>query len=199
MAVVRRLLEAGAVNSDYALSEAIRNDHLDVVDVLITAGNATILNRSGGESILASLMYASRDEMIARVFSAGFCGPEKSWQGARRSGQAPRLIRHVPLATYHGGLPPTGQELWLRHHVPEWIRHRLSALLQHVRSRLDRPPPGTEPLGAGTPTRERLIAHLATGGRRFAREYWTEGAPIFFPGAEFGPVPQQFLFERVSE
>ena len=50
---------------------------------------------------------------------------------------------------------------------------RLRESLQRARDRLARPP--REPLGAGTPTREELIAHLRTAGRRFAREYWTEG------------------------
>ena len=69
---------------------------------------------------------------------------------------------------------------------------RLRQLIQRVCNRLDRPP--REALGAGTPTREELIAHLRTAGRRFAREYWTEGLPLFFPGlrSELGPVPDEF-------
>ena len=81
--------------------------------------------------------------------------------------------------------------LWLRFHLR--VRSRLRPILQRARDRLDRPPQG-EPLGAGTPTRERLIAHLRTAGRRFAREYWTDGLPLFFEGCDLGPVPDEFVF-----
>ena len=90
-------------------------------------------------------------------------------------------------------LPPQAQEAWLRYHV--WIKYQLRRRLYRARDRLDRPQQG-EPLGAGMPTRERLIAHLRTAGRRFAREYWTEGIPIFWKGAELGPVPDEFLERR---
>ena len=73
-----------------------------------------------------------------------------------------------------------------------WLPHkRLASYAQRARARLDRPP--REPLGAGLPTREHLIAHLKTAGRRFAREYWAEGLPLFFPDLDLGPVPSEFL------
>ena len=37
------------------------------------------------------------------------------------------------------------------------------------------------------PTREEVLAYLRTGGRAFARDYWTQGLPIFFPDRDFGP------------
>ena len=96
----------------------------------------------------------------------------------------------MPRASF-AALPPPVQPLWLRYHV--WIKHRLRGRLYTARDRLDRPPQG-EPLGTGAPTRDQLIAHLRTAGRRFAREYWTEGVPIFWKGAELGPVPDEFLY-----
>ena len=105
----------------------------------------------------------------------------------------PAVAAAVPRATF-GALPDDVKPVWLRYHV--WFKHRLRPRLSRARDRLDRPPQATEPLGPGTPTRERLIAHLRTAGRRFAREYWTDGLPIFFPSvcAELGPVPDEFLF-----
>ena len=79
--------------------------------------------------------------------------------------------------------------LWLR--LVLRPRMRLARALQRARARLDRPP--TVPLGVTTPTREALIAHLQTAGRRFAREYWLEGLPIFFPSLDLGPVPDCFV------
>ena len=69
-------------------------------------------------------------------------------------------------------------------------RLRLSRRLQAARSRLDRPP--TAALGKKHPTRDELIAHLKTAGRRFAREYWTEGLAIFFPDLAPDPLPEEF-------
>lgn len=72
------------------------------------------------------------------------------------------------------------------------LRLRMRRVLQRARDRLDHPP--RAPLGKSRPTRHDLAEHLRTGGRRFAREYWTDGAPLFFPGIDFGPVPDEFVF-----
>ena len=91
-------------------------------------------------------------------------------------------------------LPTLVQTVWRRN---QRYHERLLEMLQAVRARLDRPP-----VSQGTQicaTREDLVKQLRTAGRRFAREYWTEGIPIFFPGRDFGPVPPQFLFPPPSQ
>ena len=94
-----------------------------------------------------------------------------------------QLCTVVPRTAFHA-LPADVQPLWVRFHLR--VRLRVRAPLQHARDRLDRPPQAL--LGAGTPTREQLIAQLATAGRAFARDYWTDGLPLTFPGVDFGPV-----------
>ena len=44
------------------------------------------------------------------------------------------------------------------------------------------------------PVLPRIKIRAGAAGRRFAREYWTEGLPLFFPGlrSELGPVPDEF-------
>ena len=70
-------------------------------------------------------------------------------------------------------------------------RRRLLDALFRARARLDRPP--LQALGTSKPSREELIAHLKSAGRRFAREYWADGLPLFFPGIDLGPVPEEFI------
>ena len=111
--------------------------------------------------------------------------PEAAW---------PRVLTAVPRAAFRT-LPDNVQPVWLRVHLR--LHARLRSLLQRARDRLDCPPQG-EPLGAGKPTRERLIVHLQTAVRRFAREYWTEGIPLFFSGVDFGPLPDCFLFDLAN-
>ena len=91
-------------------------------------------------------------------------------------------------------LPRKVQPHWVRLHVKAKLR--LERALQRAKDRLDRPP--TQPLGTLTPTRAELIAHLRTAGRRFAREYWTDGLPLFFPSLDLGPVPAEFAFPPVQ-
>ena len=91
-------------------------------------------------------------------------------------------------------LPEDAQRMWVLFNVK--IRFRLGRHLQRVRDRLDRPP--SSQLGTAHPTRDELIAHLRTAGRRFARDYWTDGIPLFFPGlqASLGPLPDEFEWRR---
>jgi len=57
---------------------------------------------------------------------------------------------------------------------------------RYVSPRTHRPP--TAPLPQH-PTRNDMIACLATAGKSFAHAYWTEGLPLFFPGLDLGPNP----------
>ena len=88
------------------------------------------------------------------------------------------------------------QALWMRVHLR--VRVRLARVLQRARDRLDRPP--TARLGAEPPNRDRLIAHLRTAGRRFARDYWTDGMSLFFPSLQpvLGPLPGEFAPPHLS-
>ena len=74
----------------------------------------------------------------------------------------------------------------------EDLENALRASAQRAKYRLDKPP--TTELGTSQPTREELVENLSSGGKRFAREYWEEGVPVFFPGQEskLGPVPDEF-------
>ena len=74
----------------------------------------------------------------------------------------------------------------------EDLDNQLRLTAHRARYRLDKPP--TAELGTSHPTHEQLIENLRTGGKRFAREYWEEGIPLFFPGQEskLGPVPDEF-------
>ena len=94
------------------------------------------------------------------------------------------ILQMVPRSRF-AELPGTVHVPWVRFNLR--LRRRLQPLLARARARLDHPPRTT--LGVAAPTREQLIEHLRTAGRRFAREYWSEGLPIFFPGKDFGPVP----------
>ena len=106
-----------------------------------------------------------------------------------RSFAWPRALMPCLRLQQARSLPEAVQIWWIQCNVKPRIR--LGRYVRRARDRLDRPP--TEPLGDGTPTRETLIAHLRTAGRRFAREYWTEGLPLFFPGQDLGPVPDEFI------
>ena len=94
------------------------------------------------------------------------------------------------------GLPDDVKQMWVRANVK--IRFRLARCLRHARAALDRPPATL--LGTAQPTRDDLIGHLRTAGRRFAREYWQDGIPLFFPTlqARLGPVPDEFVFHRLD-
>ena len=81
------------------------------------------------------------------------------------------------------------QGVRVQHNVE--IRVHACGWLRRARDRLDRPP--TSLLGTTKPTHDELIAHLQTAGRRLAREYWTDGKPLFFK-EDLEPVPEEFVF-----
>ena len=93
-------------------------------------------------------------------------------------------------------LPSPTKRMWVRFNVK--LRFRLGSSLRRARDRLDRPP--SSQLGTNHPTREELIAQLRTAGRRFARDYWTDGIPLFLPDlqASLGPVPDEFVWQAAS-
>ena len=192
-------------NKGEALLIASTGGHLEIVKILVNAGvNMQLFwwdpyraaSDAGHEDVAHFLMVRSStdyvdDECIAKVeadlVSRRLRPTELIWRKATRAW--PRLCIFVksPYA-----LP--GDDLracWFWVHVH--LYNRLRPAIQRARYRLDRPP--TSELGTTRPTREQLIAHLRTGGKRFAREYWTEGLPLFFPGQveELGAVPREFV------
>ena len=183
--VVKRLLDSGSIIELLALTGATTLGHLDVVDVLLHAG------AQARDSDVLETLKKGHIDVVARLLKAGYHGSVQFWREVRKAGLAPRFIFAVPRTSFGALLPPI-QVLWLRFHIR--LSPRLRAALVRARDRLDRPP--RVPLGTATPTRAQLIAHLQTAGRRFAREYWTEGIPLFFPElkAALGPVPDCFLF-----
>ena len=66
------------------------------------------------------------------------------------------------------------------------VRRIIEFHRNHVSPRTHRPP--TAPLPTH-PTRDDMIACLATAGKSFAHAYWTEGLPLFFSGLDLGPNP----------
>ena len=147
-----------------------------------------------GASVAAKGHYAiwmasmhGHAEATARLLGAGGKVGRIDWSKFDRLDQL-RILAALPRDQFFA-LSPARRSLWLRTLLPAILR--LQRAYHRARYRLDRPP--TEPLGDGRPTRETLIKHLQTGGRRFARDYWAEGIPLFFPDSDFGPVPDCFL------
>ena len=184
---------------DAALRLACREGHSEVVHMLIRAGaNVHALDDE-------AVREASRHgfvRIVERLLHAGADATQVQWVALHPERNWPECVMRIRSRAQFRGLPEAVQVLWLRRRLR--IERCLDRLLQRVRDRLDRPPPplrtsDSEPaaLGVGTPTRDELIAHLRRGGRRFARDYWTEGAPLFFPAlaATLGPVPDEFQVE----
>ena len=216
--IVAHLLRAGAdvhADNDYALRHACKNGHAAVVALLLQAGadvhadNDQALrwaSSNGRTAVLGQLLAAGVDvhtdrevairmasshghvDATAALLAAGADVSRIEWARLDRLAQL-RVLVALPRAQFLA-LSRHRRSLWLRILLPPIMRLRRA--LHRIRYRLDRPP--TVPLGEGPPTREQLIAHLATAGRRFAREYWAEGLPLFFPGLALGPVPDEFLY-----
>ena len=224
LSALERLLDVGAhhqlLSLSYALCLACKHGHLHIVERLLAAG--VDVNASDGDGYRA-LCYASRSgqlhivdylfrsgadldleralklslqhghpAVIKRLVVAGANPALIDW-GELDASDLPRLMLSFPQCVF-GRLTPDLQALWLRHHLRPKLR--LQKILQRARDRLDRPP--STALESSWPTREALIAHLRTAGRRFARDYWVEGASIFFPEIEFGPVPEEFCMDNVD-
>ena len=220
VAVVELLLRVGAdvhTDDDYALRHASKNGHVAVAALLLQAGadvhaeDDQALRWAGSEGRTAAVelllhagadVHSDRDYAIRMASAHGHVDATARLLAAaadvRRIEWTAKLDRLAQLRILVG-LPRTQfldlsrarRALWLRVLLPPITRLRRA--LHRVRARLDRPP--TEPHGTATPTREALIAHLRTGGKRFARDYWVEGIPIFFPAleVELGPLPECFM------
>ena len=183
--VVQRLLAAGAdvhAEGDDALYLASAAGQLAVVDALLAAGADVRVDSDDAVRCASARGHAA---VVGRLLAAGADPHAVVWEACRSAW--PSLMQHVPDKLF-ARLPATLQPLWLRLHLR--LQLRLRRLLQRARDRLDHPP--TVPLGKVRPTRPELVDHLKTAGRRFAREYWTDGLPLFFPGLDLGAVPDEF-------
>ena len=221
LAVVELLLDAGAdvhAFDDDALQLASRSSHLDVLNCLLRAG--ANVNAGGGAALSCAIENFCLDtverllaagagvhaisaraldtaisfgcsDVVERLLLAGADPSTFEWKELVTDW--PALVQCVRRAHFHS-LPTNVQPLWIRFNLS--VRLRLAQYLQRARNRLDRPP--SSALGTLKPTRDELIAHLRTAGRRFAREYWTEGLPLFFPNADLGPVPDEFVWGLVQ-
>ena len=195
LAIVRQLLRTGVDLSpldDLTLANAVAvggptHEAVRLVKLLLKAGaNVHAQNDRAIETACA----CRRPDLVELLLQAGASVGRVDWIALNEARRV-RTVLRVRVADV-GALP-----LWIRFvrtmHVAR-VRLCLRHALHHARVRLDRPPTGA--IGVASPTRAQLIAHLRTGGRRFAREYWIEGLPIFFSAsqlAELGPqVPTEF-------
>ena len=200
--VVQRLLEIGAsvhASEDSALRTACTRQEEGLVKVLLAAGadvhardDEAISLRSWGTLRFTSLeehkafQNGTSDKaraIIELLLKAG-ANPAKVPPGYEFRGDImPFLTREQAKQ-----LPNGVKKLWVDANMRP--RLRLQQALQRARNRLDRPP--TVRLGTPTPTREHMITLLLTAGKRFARDYWVDGIPIFEPGADYGELPEDF-------
>ena len=191
LCVVDYCLQQGAnvhANVDEPLRGACERGHVEVVKRLLAAG-ANVHCSFGGFAPAAAASSNRHVAVLECLLDAGALPTLICWAALAPS-DIRRLVIHI-RSKFFIGLPLSYlKELWLRLHLRPQLR--LGRCLQRARDRLDRP--SSTPLGTSTPTREELIAHLTTAGRRFAREYWIEGIPIFFPDLmmTLGPLPAQF-------
>ena len=187
LAVVERLLAAGAdvhCVDDWALRKACEGNHVEIAERLLAAGaNANVWD----DTLLVDAQRWCEYELMALLFRYGANVDRLRWQGDET--HWPLIVQTIPRELLPR-LPDMVKAVWIRFNVR--VRARLQRALRRARDRLDRPPRSR--LGDACPTRAELIAHLQTAGRRFAREYWVEGIPIFFPGmdADLGPLPCEF-------
>ena len=188
--VVARLLAAG-VDVDYrALRFAGTHGHMAVLDRLIAAAaNSGPTGRLDVRNAMVAASHNGQVDVVARYLAAGVPPTDVPWSQADHRPHWRALLLCVGRA-HVAHLPDDVRSVWYRLHL--CIRLPLRAALFRARARLERPP--TADLGVERPTRAELIAHLRTAGRVFAREYWTEGLPLFFPGQDFGPLPDDFIF-----
>ena len=177
----RLLIESGNV----AFVRAVCQNNTDAFDRLLRFAGGPDLNAYGNLTVRCAFHKESWD-VLQRLLTEGASPEGLAWRDVPGKQRARLLLcvrrRHVPY------LPEERQEQWVRLHLLP--RLRLRRVLQRARDRLDRPP--STPLGTETPTRDAMIAHLRTAGRRFAREYWTDGLPIFCARFDLGPVPEEF-------
>ena len=189
VAIVRQLVDAGAElstmdDNTLALAAGIIGS-LPLVNLLLQAGANVHANND--EAVVDACQYR-RVAIIERLLDAGTNVARIDWARLSMKERAGMALRVRPA---DAGALPRWMRLVRSLHLVR-VRRPLRRALTGARNRLDRPPSST--LGTESPTREQLIAHLRTAGRRFAREYWAEGLPLFLKkGAELGPVPDEFL------
>ena len=202
---VKLLLESGAnvhARDGEALIVASHYGRVGVVKLLVGAGAiigdigktavAGTMNAIAKANILGNVVADAKSrrgriEVVAILIRSGVGVEGLNWNVLHPHEQLYLLFAVRPSQIRE--LDSRRQVQLLRYVVRPRL-HLLDALFR-VRARLDQPP--SQPLGSSKPSREELIAHLKTAGRRFARDYWAEGLPIFLKGAELGPVPAEFL------
>ena len=177
-----------------ALGEAIHEVRADIVHQLVMA-DATVdwtsdtVKETFEETLVDRYDDDEPDDILKYLMWAG--APMDgivNWDQYSDDGRLGLVVCARPRS--YALLPDDMQPLWIQHRPR--LTWRLRRLLQRARDRLDRPP--TTLLGTQRPTRDQLIAHLASAGRRFAREYWMEGAAFLLPDVadQLGPVPDEF-------
>ena len=195
LAVAERLIAAGAdVHArDDAVLLAIRRNDLDLADDLLNRepSAAAIVIAEDTTDFDAPIHLASisgNAQLVETLLRHGADARRIRWRGLEDT-TWPRLVTAVPPTAF-ATLPEPVQPVWVRCHLR--LHARLRPALQRARDRLDRPP--RSELGVAVPTREQLIAHLSTAGRRFAREYWIDGIPLFFPDLQhkLGSLPSSW-------
>lgn len=185
--IVALLLAAGAdvhANDEEPILNACVRGLVGVVRLLVEAG-ANIDARDGGP--MRGAVNCGKVDVVQYLLVAGAPLKHLDWDKFYPFVQR-RILQCVRKANVKE-LPIAVAIRWVE---CQRVHRVLLGVLQRVRARLDRPP--TEALGTSTPTRKQLTAHLRTAGRRFAREYWTEGLPIFFPDTALGPMPDEFAY-----
>ena len=196
VAIVRQLVDAGAnlamVDDDSSLALAAGFfGSLPLVELLLRAG-ANVHARND-EALVDACKYG-RFAVVECLTDAGANVACADWAHLPERERARIALR---VRTADAMALPRWMRLVRSLHLVR-VRRPLRGALTGARNRLDRPPSST--LGTESPTREQLIAHLKTAGRRFAREYWAEGLPLFLKkGAELGPVPDEFLAKPLAQ
>ena len=193
--VAAQLLAEGAdvhAGNDDPLFLAVRAQNIALVELLVGAGANVNAQNENRRTVLSTAFTSTVNvALIIHLVRAGADLediPQAAWRLYRRADWVRILFAVVPRRRNELATP----QLWVWVRVVAPVRRSLLHALRRARARLDHPPTST--LGTGVPTRARLIAHLQTGGRRFAREYWTEeGLPLFFSDVDLGPLPDIFV------
>ena len=177
--MVRNLYD-GSLQKFRAQAAPVKEPGMDTDSTKLEAYNTAAAELVVAETLLCYMLAAGSDPTYV------------NWDNLASSPERVlRLLVCIPPASLkHLDEKQQLKSRWISLHVS--LRRRMRRILQRARDRLDRPP--TALLDSAHPTRAQLIAHLQTAGRRFAREYWLEGLPIFFPGLDLGPVPDDFVF-----
>lgn len=190
--VVKWLLSIGAdihLNRDNPLRCAVEGGHVELVDFLVSAGASV----AAADPVRTTRCLLDDIAISVHFLKLGFSPSTHvcTFHSERKYSPLPEFLLYVVQRQHVYKLSDDYQCRWFRCTVR--LKNRLNRWLFRARTRLDTPP--RESLGTTRPTRERLIENLRSAGKRFAREYWTEGVPLFFAGmeAELGEVPEEFV------